>query len=79
MVFFRFGTKAGDHIGGYAATGDQFPDTVNFCNVPLPAVGTVHHLKYPAAAALNRKMDVVADIFVLQHRQQNIVCNVFGM
>lgn len=64
MVVFRFGRIAGNHIHSDATIGDFFSYTVYKRYVFFPRVSAAHVAQYTARAALERQVEITADVFV---------------
>jgi hypothetical protein len=50
--------------GRYGALGYYPADSINPVDIPIAVVSAVHHIQYPAVAALHRQVYVVANIIV---------------
>ena len=79
MLLFRFPAESRDHVGADGATGHDAADGRNAVEVPLAGVSAVHALQHVAVSALNRQVDVFADVLVTRHGVEHVVRHVFGM
>ena len=76
MVVFRFGRIAGNHIHSDAAIGDFFSYTVYKRYVFFPRVSAAHVAQYTARAALERQVEITADVFVCGYNVEYVICHV---